>query len=170
MSKATTPNVRAEALFQKHPGWRPTLTALYQILRNSELEETVRWGVPTWTHKGSIVVSLVAFKPYAGLWFHQGALLDDPLGVLAKPEGSNIKAQRQWRFKAEDKLSARKVNDYLRGAIRLAEQGIKVAPEKGRPVEIPPVLAAQFRFDETLKASFEALSLSKRREYAEYVA
>jgi len=120
--------------------------------------------------QGSLVVSLVAFKPYAGLWFHQGALLDDPLGVLVRPDGSSTKAQRQWRFTEGDKVSSRRVQDYLRRAILLAEKGRKVASERGRPVDVPQALARLVDADERLRAAFDALSLSKRREYAEFIA
>lgn len=165
-----TPSASAKSLFRKHPAWLPVLAELYRVLQNSPLEETVRWGVPTWMLQGSLVVSLVAFKPYAGLWFHQGALLDDPLGVLVRPDGSSTKAQRQWRFTEGDKVSSRRVQDYLRRAILLAEKGRKVASERGRPVDVPQALARLVDADERLRAAFDALSLSKRREYAEFIA
>jgi len=41
----------ATDFISKHPEWRDPLTALRQIARESELDETIKWGVPVYTLK-----------------------------------------------------------------------------------------------------------------------
>ena len=53
------------------------LLKLRNILLSCGLEETVKWGAPTYTFAGKNVAGLASFKSYVGLWFHQGALLKD---------------------------------------------------------------------------------------------
>ncbi len=55
---------------------------LRAILAETPLTETVKWGAPCYTWRGKNVVGIGGFKTYFGLWFHQGALLEDREGKL----------------------------------------------------------------------------------------
>jgi uncharacterized protein YdeI (YjbR/CyaY-like superfamily) len=52
------------------------------LLVATELEETIKWGIPVYTIKNKNVVGLSAFKDYFGRWFYQGTFLEDPAQVL----------------------------------------------------------------------------------------
>lgn len=66
-----------------HAGaWRDELIRLRNILRATPLQEDVKWGGPCYTYKGRNVVGIGSFKSYFGLWFFQGALLNDDNNVL----------------------------------------------------------------------------------------
>ncbi len=79
--------------------WQDELIRLRKILRSTDLEETVKWGAPCYTHDGKNVVGMASFKSYVGLWFHQGALLGDKKKVLINAQEGKTKALRQWRFR-----------------------------------------------------------------------
>ena len=81
-----------------HIEWRDGLTALRNILLETELEETVKWGAPCYVYQKKLVVGIGAFKSYLGLWFHQGALLKDKHKKLINAQEGKTKALRQWRF------------------------------------------------------------------------
>ena len=49
--------------------WQDALIKLREIIQSTELEETVKWGAPTYTINGKNVVGLGAFKSYVGIWF-----------------------------------------------------------------------------------------------------
>jgi len=83
MAKTVTSGESAEALFRKHPGWQPLLADLYRLLQKCSLGETVRWGVPTRMLQGSPVVSLVAFKAYAGSFFASDRIIESPGTTVA---------------------------------------------------------------------------------------
>ena len=65
---------------------------------SSEMEETVKWGMPVYMVDGEIVTGLGSFKSYAGIWFYQGALLKDKHKKLINAQENKTNAMRQMRF------------------------------------------------------------------------
>ena len=80
------------------PNGKEILIVLREIIRSTELKETVKWGGPVYTLNNKNVVGLGSFKSYTGLWFYQGALLKDEAGILINATEGVTKALRQWRF------------------------------------------------------------------------
>lgn len=150
--------------------WKPELTRLRSILQSTGLEETVKWGAPVYTHAGKRVVGLGGFKHWCGLWFFQGALLSDKKKLLMRAQEGKTKALCQMRFRPGDKIDARVIKAYVKEAIELADRGIEIKPERGKPVKVPRELQAVFRKRKKAAAAFEKLTLGRRRDYAEYVA
>ncbi|MEQ8783567.1 MAG: YdeI/OmpD-associated family protein [Roseibium album] len=146
------------------------LERLRDVLRGCGLDETIKWGAPCYTWQGRNVVGLAAFKSYFGLWFHQGALLKDPAGVLVNAQEGKTRAQRQWRMTSLGDIDAALVRRYVAEAKRLAEHGRAIAPERGKPVVVPDELDAALRADAQARAAFSVLRPGLRREYAEHVA
>jgi uncharacterized protein YdeI (YjbR/CyaY-like superfamily) len=72
------------------------LLVLRDIINTTELKETIKWGVPCYTINGKNVLGLGAFKSYVGIWFFQGALLNDTAKVLRNAQDDKTKAMRQW--------------------------------------------------------------------------
>ena len=90
--------------------------------------------------------------------------------ALAEPSRKNkTKALRQWRFK-DTTIDADAVASYLVAAIEVQDRGEFVAPERGRPIEIPPELGDVLAGDSDAKAAFAVLSPGRRREYADHVS
>ncbi|HET7203413.1 MAG TPA: DUF1801 domain-containing protein [Steroidobacteraceae bacterium] len=56
------------------PFARPILRHLRAVIRDADpaLEETIRWGMPTFLYRGKIVCGLGAFKAHCALWFKAG--------------------------------------------------------------------------------------------------
>ncbi|MFG0256782.1 MAG: YdeI family protein [Phycisphaerales bacterium JB043] len=149
--------------------WQAELERLRQIVASTPLEETVKWGAPCYTHNGKNVVGIGAFKSYVGLWFHQGALLGDPEGVLINAQEGKTRALRQWRFTSNGEIKARIIKAYIKEAIELVEQGKEIKPDRSKPIVIPDELKAAFRKNTRAKSAFGKLSKSCQREYAEHV-
>ena len=152
------------------PEHADALAKLRRAVHIKPLDETIKWGAPCYTHNGKNIVGLAAFKAYVGLWFHQGALLADPDGVLIDASDGKTKALRQWRFTAAKDIKSTAVKAYVKEAVKLAEAGQEIKPARNTPVAIPPELAAAFKADPKLKAAFEALTPGKRRDYAGHIA
>lgn len=166
MKKAGT----ADEFFASAKTWKRELAVLRGILRASGLEETVKWGGPVYVHDGENVVGLGAFKSYFGLWFYQGALLADPKELLVNAQAGKTKALRQMRFGSLDEVDEKAVKAYVKEAIGLARRGAKIAPDRNKPVTVPPELEAALRTRRKARTAFEALTPGKRREYADHVA
>lgn len=154
-----------------NPEWASELNFLRQLVAETELEESIKWGGPVYTLKGKNVVGLGAFKAYVGLWFFQGALLSDPKGLLINAQEGTTKALRQMRFQKLDEIDANTVSAYLHEAILNQKKGKSIKPAKAgsKPLVIPQELQKALDESEDLKAAFDSLSLSCKREYAEYV-
>lgn len=146
------------------------LKRLRKIVLQSPLRETVKWGSPCYTYDGKNIVGIVAFKSYFGLWFHQGALLADPAGVLINAQKSKTKAQRQWRMTSAEDIDEERIRRYVEEAVGIAKAGEAIKPDKAKPLRLPPELSAALRNDAALSAAFKKLRLGLRRDYADYIA
>lgn len=149
--------------------WQDELIRLRKILRSTDLEETVKWGAPCYTHDGKNVVGMASFKSYVGLWFHQGALLGDRKRVLINAQEGKTRALRQWRFRSKKEIDARLIQSYVREAIDLLERGREIKPKRNQPVRVPLELESAVGKNKKTKAGFEKLTPGRQREFAEYI-
>jgi len=153
----------------RHSQWRETLNTLREILNSTELEETVKWGMPTYVLGGKNVAGLAAFKNHAALWFMQGALLADKAGRLVNAQQGRTKAQRQWRFGHGDRVDRVLVRQYVKEAIANQKAGRRVKLMPAKASKLPAELSAVMKAQPALAAAFKQLAAYKRREYAEYI-
>lgn len=132
------------------------------------VEETIKWGMPTFMHAGGILCGMAAFKQHASFGFWKHALVVGD-GAPAEGMGSFGKLSSVADLPAKRQLLA-----YLKKAARLNEQGVKtpaarkVATPKPLP-EIPADFAAALRGDVAAKMAFERFAPSHRREYLEWI-
>ena len=83
------------------------------VLNTDErIEEDIKWQAPTFIYKGNIASFFPKAKKNVSLMFHQGASLDDPLGLL-EGEGDT---SRVARFDDAEDLAAKK--DALQAVVR----------------------------------------------------
>lgn len=157
-----------EEYFSLHPKHLPVLEKLRNLLNKSELEETMKWGIPTYCLKGKNVIGIGAFKTYAGIWFFNGVFLKDEAGVLINAQEGKTKGMRQWRFASMDEVNEKLLETYIVEAIQNQKEGKEVKPEK-KPLIIPDQLKEVLASDAQLSELFDSLSLSYKREYAEYI-
>ena len=149
--------------------WRQELRALRKMLRAESLTEELKWGMPCYSANGQNVVALVGFKTYFGLWFFQGALLDDDLGVLINAQTSKTKAQRQWRMTSKEDIRPTAIKRYVRNALALAQEDVAVKPARRSAVKPPRELQEALSRHPDTRAAYRALRPAQRREYAAYV-
>jgi uncharacterized protein YdeI (YjbR/CyaY-like superfamily) len=157
-------------MYSEKNAWKSELRLLGEILKSTGLEETTKWGGPVFVSEGKNIVGIGAFKSYFGLWFYQGALLRDKQKKLINAQEGVTKALRQWRFQSAEEIDANLIKAYVAEAIELAKSGKSIKPDRNKPLEIPTELTKALSKNKAAKASFEKLSLSKRRDYAEYIS
>lgn len=162
-------NEKVTAYIDKKTDWKEGLIALRSILSELPLEETVKWGAPFYTSGGKNIVGMSSFKNYFGLWFIQGALLKDDSKVLINAQEGKTSAMRQWRFTSVDEIDATLIKSYILEAINNQEQGKQIKPKK-KPLIIPDLLQKALDSDAELKDQYEALSLGKKRDYADHIS
>jgi len=160
----------AEEFLENAPSWSKELGQLREILLSTELDETIKWGTLVYCRNGRNIVGINGFKNYFGLWFFQGALLKDPRQRLMNAQEGRTKAQRQWRFQSAKEIDRKLILSYVKEAIALADDGKEIKPDRDKPIEIPSELELALRKNTKARQSFEAMSKSCRREYAEYIS
>lgn len=156
--------IAASAHFPREQG------ELRRILLTLPLEETVKWGSPCYTANGRNVVGIGGFKQYFGLWFFQGALLEDAAGVLINAQEGKTKALRQWRMQSIDDIDATAIRRYVEEAIHLAETGQAIPATRNAEFDIPGELGQGLERTRGARAAFESLTPGRQREYARYIA
>ncbi|MEK6481133.1 DUF1801 domain-containing protein [Catalinimonas sp. 4WD22] len=161
---------KVDNYINRHADKSAILEKLRALLLASELQETVKWGIPVYTLEGKNVVGMAAFKDYAGLWFYQGALLADEHHVLINAQEGKTQALRQWRFISVNELEPDIINEYVREAIAHQKAGIQVKMSKPKAVALPQIMKNALEEDKVLDRAFHDLSPAKRREYAAYIS
>ena len=71
---------------------------LREILLSTGLDESMKWNLPCYRFNGCNIVGLCGFKAHFGLWFFQGALIQDTSNVLVSAKGGRARAMLQWRM------------------------------------------------------------------------
>ncbi len=166
---ALTDTQKVDAYIAKQTQWKEKLQQLRHIMRQTDMKEEVKWGKPTYTLDGKLVVGMADFKNHMALWFHQGVFLKDKHNKLVNAQEGVTKALRQWRFGQEDEIDPQVVLQYVEEAIANCRAGKELKPVRKKTVSIPPLLQDAFKKDTSLKKHFQELTPGKQREYAEHI-
>jgi uncharacterized protein YdeI (YjbR/CyaY-like superfamily) len=163
-------NLGAESFFKKNKLYPEEMKKLRRVVLSTGLEETLKWGAPVYVYQGKNIVGLGAFKSYFGIWFYQGALLKDSAKKLINAQEGVTRALRQWRFSEGEKIDEKLVKQYILEAIKNAKEGKEIKARVGKPLIIPAELMELFKKRKDVQSVFEKMSLSHRREYADYIS
>lgn len=166
MAKITS----VDEYIESKPEWKNTLELFRELMLETELEETIKWGAPYYTLGGKNVVGFVAFKNHAALWFPNGVFLDDPDNKLINAQEGVTKASRQLRVSSSEEIDKNTIRGFINQAIANQKAGKEFVPEKGKEIEIPAELANALNKDNELKSQFESLTPYKQKEYCEHIS
>ncbi len=149
--------------------WTNELFELRELLKQSELSEESKWGMPCYTCKGANVILLSAFKEYCSLNFFNGALLKDDHKILSKP-GENTQAARVIRFTNVEEIEKLQdiIKSYIIEAIDNEKAGLKVELKKNTELDFVEELQQKLEDDPSFKSAFEALTPGRQRGYNIY--
>ena len=163
--------ITVDEYIEKRPQWRDALEEMRTILLDTELEEDVKWGAPMYTLQGKHVVGIMGFKSYTGLWFHMGALLNDPHNLLEQ-SSDTTQTLRKMMFHSMEEFNKHKsrIREYVLEAIDNQKTGKEIKFERVKELIIPPELQEVLDDDSDLKSSFEAFTPGKQREFADFIS
>lgn len=128
-------------------------------------EETIKWGMPSFTYKGKILAGMASFKAHATFGYWNDAML--------KEDEKNRSAMGQFgRLASLDDLPPRAaLIELTRRSMALIESGAK--PERQRtpksPLPVPQDLQAAIDAAPSAKATWDGFPPSCQREYVEWV-
>lgn len=158
-----------DAYLADDPLWRDETAAVRAILLDCGLDETIKWGKPTYLHGEDNLCILQPFRDFLACMFFKGVLLDDPEGVLEE-QGQNTHAARRVCFTGPDSVET--LTPTLRAlvaeAIRVEEEGLPLPP---RPAtEWAEELIDALDADPALLEGWESLTPGRQREYNLHIA
>lgn len=147
---------------------RPILTRLRKLVHAAcpDVVETLKWRTPTFEYKG-MLCGMAAFKAHCTFGFWKDALIVDKADRAAREA-----LDRCGRIAAPSDLPPdRKITGWIRQAMKLNEDGVKLARPRRekKSISVPADLAAALRKNKKASATFAAFSPSHRREYVEWI-
>lgn len=146
---------------------RPILQELRERVHAAcpEVDETLKWGAPSFTYRGKILCGMAAFKKHAtfAIW-QRGAVVE-----TARIEGAMGQFGRLGRL--ADLPAKRDMAGYLRDAMRLIDGGAvrRSATAKNAGAEMPADLADALEQHLAARMAFEKFPPGQRREYVEWI-
>ena len=154
------------------PFARPILKKLRALFHKAcpPISETIKWRFPHFEYKG-VVGSMAAFKQHVSFGFWKASLMSDPEGLL---KGVGNTSMGQIKVSSLDELPSDGILlAYIREAVRLNEEGVKIErPKKGKTklVVVPNYFLAALKKNKQAKITFEKFSPSHQREYVEWIS
>lgn len=154
---------------QSNTKWTEELEVIASILNKSNLERSIKWDAEVFTYNGVNVVSYGGFKNYFTIWFYNGVFLQDPYKVLVSAQEGKTKSLRQWRFTSKEEIDEKKILEYISEAVEAEKKGLKIKPEKFKPLPVPYLLQEALEREKGLKENFEKLTPGRQKEYIVYI-
>lgn len=154
---------------------RPILEHLRARLHAAcpDVAETIRWGMPSFSHAGRPLATMAAFQRHAsfGFWDREALLGNTAFADIAAAdrEGMGLygKLTSLADLPSDDVLDAQ-----IRAAAARAESGDRPKRPARAPraeAEVPPALAAALAEDAGASATWDAFPPGARREYCEWI-
>ena len=153
----------------KRTRWQGPLIRLRAILQDFPLQETLKWRQPVYAVDGGNIAILYDMKAFCGVSFFNGAVLEDPAGLL-EPPGPNSRFARRARFCTDDEVIEAEpaLRQLIAAAIEAERTGLK--PDPAPEPEWPDALTDALADDPELAAAFDALTPGRQRGYAIVIA
>lgn len=138
----------------RFPQWEEQLRTAQEILNDFPLlVETIKWGAPCYTYKGTNLIGLAGFKKHCAIWFHKGSLLQDNQKVFENAQPDKTKFLRQLRFRESENINTSLLREYIAEAIQLEETAMPLAKKpktKSKKIELTTELKVILEKDKKL--------------------
>ncbi|UII75142.1 YdeI/OmpD-associated family protein [Flagellimonas sp. HMM57] len=155
---------------QEHP-FKDGIAKLRKLALQTDCTEDFKWSIPVYTVNGKNIFGICRFKHHFGIWFFNGVFLSDPKKMLRNAQEGKTKGMRHWNFHSANEIDSESVLLYMIESIENQKQGKEITIEKTKKeIKVPELLANRLSQSDSLKSSFEKLSLSKQREFCVYIA
>lgn len=149
--------------------WTVLAGKIKQLVEQTTLTKTTKWGTDVYTYQGKNVLSFAGFKNHFALWFYNGVFMQDKLAVLITASPGKTKSLRQWRFLPEEEINEKQIRQYIQEAIIIAQEGKVLKNKKIKPNAPVGLLKERLAADSAFENAFEKLSPAKKQDYISYM-
>ena len=152
---------------------KPIMNHIRELVHKTcpDVEEKMKWSFPHYDYKGEMMCSMAAFKQHMAFGFWKAALMKDPVLIAnAKTEVAMGHLGRITSLK--DLPSDKKMAAWIKEAMKLNEQGIKVAkpkPTEKKELVVPDYFVKALSKNKKAKQVFDNFAYSHRKEYLQWI-
>src|SRR4030067_1824257 len=169
-------NKRVDAYIEKaQPFAKPILTKLRGLIYkgNPEVEETIKWGMPSFEYKGPFC-SFASFKQHAVFGFWKYKLIKDPKGYLGEifNKGGDAMGNLGRITSIKDLPPDKIIIDFVKQAKKLNDDGVKLPAKPKKPkteLVIPDYFINPIKQNKKAFETFNSFSYSHKKEYLEWI-
>lgn len=165
-----TQDPRIDAYIERAaPFAQPILSQVRELVHEAcpDVEESIKWGMPTFIHAGGILCGMAAFKQHASFGFWKHAL------VMGEGEPRDGMGSYGKMTALKDLPPKKTLLAHVKKAMQLNEDGVKApAARKSAPKpppDAPADLAAALKTNKAAKATFDGFPPGCKREYIEWI-
>lgn len=157
------------------PFARPILEHLRALVHKAVpgVEETLKWGMPTFMSHGAIMCGMASFKAHCAFWFWKGSRIPDTHKIFGR--GDKAMGQLGRLRSLKDLPSAAILTKYMRAGAALNKTGAtgpRTPVSAKRTVNVPRTpadLSKALRGNAKAAATWKAFPPSHRKEYIEWI-
>jgi len=150
---------------------RPILEYLRAVIHEGcpEVEEAIKWGMPSFLYHGRILCGIAAFKQHCAFGFWGGR------GLVGNEDKRDDAMGQFGRIASLKDLPSKKVLvGYVKQAMKLSDERAAAPPKPRKAPKPAPAtpddLAAALKKNKKAAVTYEAFSPSCKREYVEWIS
>ncbi len=148
---------------------KPILNHIRALVHKTcpDVEEKMKWSFPHFDYKGEMMCSMAAFKQHMAFGFWKAALMKDP--ILKETAKSEVAMGHLGRITSlKDLPSDKKMIAWIKEAMKLNDQGLKVAKPKpiaNKELTVPDYFTKALAKNKKAKQVFDNGSYSFKKDY-----
>jgi uncharacterized protein YdeI (YjbR/CyaY-like superfamily) len=152
---------------------QPILAHIRAIVHKNcpDAQETMKWSFPHFDYKGEMLCSMASFKEHCSFGFWKASLMEDTEKIFSK-EAKNGMGHLGKIQSVKDLPSAKVLGAYIKQAMKLNDEGIKVKAKKPAdkaPLEVPDYFTRALSKNKAAKSFFDKSSTSFKKEYIDWI-
>ncbi len=150
---------------------KPIMTHLRELVHTTcpDVEEAWKWSFPCFMYEGAMLCSMAAFKAHCSFGFWKASLLPDPDNLFA--DTGKVGMGHLGKIESlKDQPKDAVLKKYLKAAMKLNEEGVKVARPKPtekekRALVVPDDFAKALKKNKKAEKVFNDFNYSNKKEY-----
>lgn len=151
---------------------KPVLIHIRELMNKTcpGVEETMKWGFPHFDYKG-MLCHMASFKHHCAFGFWKAELMKDK--TLMQNAKSETAMGHLGKITSLNDLPAdKKLISYIKEAVKLNDDGVKLPPRKKskKEIAVPDYFIKALKKNKTALKTFENFSPSHKKEYIEWIA
>ncbi len=139
-----------------------------------ELEEKVKWGFPHFDYKGGPMCSMAAFKKHCAIGFWKAELMKNGKTLVKNAQSEAAMGHFGKVSSLKDLPSDKTIVSYIKEAMRLNEEGIKLSPKKTsakekQELKLPNDFLELLSKTKGALKQFEAFTPGRKKDYLSWI-